>query len=181
MTYSDNGMFKHRRQCLNADQLPQGAEVSLLRLPMCRLIGTCIRSLLKLRFVTLQKRVKGKAGCKETAGSECRNKSTNMLKMRVPKYYHQYRSGLFVAEAPLLFLLNSWDVTSELNAVRKQRGQVTKLVLPCSKVRKREGEKSSLFCVHRLFSCVPFLTNYDVRKRKQHMDLTISCVLKQNF
>ena len=31
------------------------------------------------------------------------------------------------------------------------------------------------------FSCVRFLTNYDVRERKQHIDLTILCVLKTNF
>ena len=32
-----------------------------------------------------------------------------------------------------------------------------------------------------LFSCVQFLTNYYVRKRKQHIDQTNLCELKTNF
>ena len=32
-----------------------------------------------------------------------------------------------------------------------------------------------------LFSCVQFLTNYDVIKREQHIHLTISCVLNTTF
>ena len=31
------------------------------------------------------------------------------------------------------------------------------------------------------FACVRFLTNCDVRERKQHINLTILCVLKTNF
>ena len=31
------------------------------------------------------------------------------------------------------------------------------------------------------FSCVQFLTNHDVRKRKQHIGLTISCELKTAY
>ena len=44
--------------------------------------------------------------------------------------------GFFMSEAPPLSQLNSWDETSEQNAVRKQRGWVMILVkggvLPCS-------------------------------------------------
>ena len=48
------------------------------------------------------------------------------------------------SKAPPLSQLNSWDKKSEQNAVRKQRGWVMRLVrgvvLPCSEVRKKEGE-----------------------------------------
>ena len=53
--------------------------------------------------------------------------------------------GFITPEAPPPFQLNSWDMTSEQNAVRKQRGWVMRLVggegvLPCSEVRrKRKG------------------------------------------
>ena len=54
-----------------------------------------------------------------------------------------------MSEAPPLSQLNSWDVTSEQNAVRKQRGWVMILVrvevLPCSELTKKEREMLSLF------------------------------------
>ena len=54
--------------------------------------------------------------------------------------------------------------------------------LPCAK-RKRKWVKfvTPPKEMLLLFSCVRFLTNYDLRKRKQHIVLTISFVLKQKF
>ena len=54
--------------------------------------------------------------------------------------------------------------------------------LMCAK-RKRERVKfvAPPKEILHLFSCVRFLTNYDVRKRKQHIGVTISCELKTNF
>ena len=37
------------------------------------------------------------------------------------------------------------------------------------------------FTFNALKVLLRFLTDYNVRKRKQHIDLTIWCVLKQNF
>ena len=52
--------------------------------------------------------------------------------------------SFFGAKAPPLFLLNSWDKTSELNAVRKQRGLVTKLVRGCYLAVKLGKGKSEI-------------------------------------
>ena len=41
----------------------------------------------------------------------------------------QYRSGFLKSDTLPFSLLNSWDVTSELYAVRKQRGQVINFIL----------------------------------------------------
>ena len=49
--------------------------------------------------------------------------------------------GFFTSEAPPPFQPNSWDVTSQQNAIRKQRGWVMRLVrgvLPCSEVTKKQ-------------------------------------------
>ena len=53
--------------------------------------------------------------------------------------------------------------------------------LLCTK-RKRERVKFVAPPREMLLSfCVRFLTNYDVRKRKQYIDLTVLCVIIQNF
>ena len=52
--------------------------------------------------------------------------------------------------------------------VRKEEKRARKIVAPT---------KEMLLS----FSCLGFLTNYDVRKRKQHFGLTILCILKWYF
>ena len=62
-----------------------------------------------------------------------------------------------MSEATPLSQLNSWDMTSQQNAVRKQRGWVMLLVrggvLPCSEWTKKEGEMLSPSCCIQSINC----------------------------
>ena len=64
------------------------------------------------------------------------------------------RVWFFTSEAPPPFQLNRWDLTSQQNAARKQRGCVMRLVRGgcylVPKKRKKEGKCLPFFGVHRV-------------------------------
>ena len=60
-------------------------------------------------------------------------------------------SGFFESKAPPLFLLFSWVVTSEVNAVLKQWGEGGATL---QRNEKREGEKFPFSGVHRVIHSV---------------------------